>query len=158
MAEGPRMGVPWVDLTKACQGAMKVLEWDPGAPNWRQAQPGLCIEGVCTTRSCNAYNKSVIHNWGINKEFNLFDNLSCVKCPLCGIRVDPQTCAFNRCDWKFRGKQWHGFAVGRTEIIGKPSRAGNAYNVFDGSVTARWTELTIVTTEMGRLVGPNGTG
>lgn len=46
-------GCPFVDVTDKA-GPIK-LEWSATAPSWRRARHGLCLEGECTNRYCEAY-------------------------------------------------------------------------------------------------------
>ncbi len=149
MAEQGGMGIKWVDLTRSRDGAMKRREWSSTAPKWRETQHGLCLEGKCTTQSCDAYGSSIICNWGIGKEFNLGAHSPNVRCPICNRHVIPATCAFNNCDWKYRGKQWRSYAEGERKVEEGPFQAGNAYYVFDENVTTHWNKLKIETARMG---------
>lgn len=151
------MGVEFVDVTKVTEGAMRVEEWSSTAPKWRQAAPGLCVEGECTTKGCDAYGRSVIVNWGIGKEFSLGRDSHLLKCPICERHVKPATCAFNRCDWNYRGKLWTDYTEPEEKVNPEKARqAGNAYHVFDKNVTARWNKLKIVTASEGTWCTESG--
>lgn len=146
------MGIDFTDLTKMREGAMKVREWGKNAPTWRRVKNGLCIEGQCRTRSCNAYQKTVICNWGIGKEFDLGTHSKYVECPICQQHVNPTTCAFNNCDWTFRGKKWTSYEEGEQRVSEGPFTAGDAYHLFDDKVQTRWCKLKIQTAREGELV------
>ena len=141
-------GFKFADLTS--NPAVKVV---PKAPAWRQAEPGLCFEGKCTTSSCAAFNKVIIYNCGFTgvSGFVVEDEATDVRCPICHLQVDPTTCAFNNCEWKFSGRTLQWFEELR---IGEgPYRVGNAYHVFDDDIRAHWLTLKITTTPVkGDLV------
>ena len=60
----------------------------------------MCLEGECTNRHCKAHKKKVIMNWGYS-EFDFINEAYTCKCPMCDEPVDPSTCGFNNCQWKF---------------------------------------------------------
>ena len=154
------MGIPFVDFTKYPEEKnMKVIEWASSAPEWRHTRPGLSVEGNCSTLSCKALGKSTICNWGLGKKFDLGYDSPKVCCPICNCHVDPTTCAFNNCDWKYSGKTWRSYKEGVKPASGGPYSAGDAYHVFDENVTVNWIDLVIETAPRGQWVkGKGSTG
>jgi hypothetical protein len=82
---GLTAGSLFVDMSNT--NALERRQWSSKAPQWRVAMPGLSVEGVCTNRECEAFDRSVI----INKHHGTFDLLldahtyvSCVR-----LRVMP---------------------------------------------------------------------
>ena len=53
----------FVDLTNIA-GAIRDF-FSKSAPKWRIVNPGLSLEGRCTTEKCEAYKNLVIVNWGM---------------------------------------------------------------------------------------------
>lgn len=72
---------------------------DPSRP-WLVAKPGLCVEGKCTTPTCVAYGRTVIHNAGYSSVDLVKDK---GQCPCCHNNIMTTTAGFNRCEWKFSG-------------------------------------------------------
>jgi hypothetical protein len=97
---GGPLCVPFTDVSNT--SALQALEWSSDAPPWRTACPGLCVEGVCTKRSCAAYDQMVICNMGCCTFDLLLDAGRC-RCPECSTAITPVTCAFNECQWRFSG-------------------------------------------------------
>ncbi|CAF3024999.1 unnamed protein product [Rotaria sp. Silwood2] len=96
------LGSQFVDLSNT-SGLIR-RKWSSSAPKWRKAAPGICLEGKCNNSSCDAYQKAVIINIGLRK----FDYLQDItkdtsKCPMCSKYVEPITCAFNNCYWRWEG-------------------------------------------------------
>lgn len=124
---------------------MQVLEWVSNGPEWRMAQPGLCVEGHCLNPSCAANSKTVICNRGMGV-FDLVLDARRVACPICLAYVEPQTCAFNNCEWRFSGTK-----VGRTAPHEVRSLdwtvAGDQYNRFSSQPArnVNWNRLLIST-------------
>ena len=104
--------VPFTDVSNPT--AMRKLQWSESAPKWRTACPGLCVEGVCTNASCEAYDQEVIDNHG-QGTFDLIVDAPKCKCPQCRRPIQPVTCAFNNCDWRFLGTKLG--RAGATEIV-----------------------------------------
>lgn len=129
-------------------------EWSSSAPEWRQAKPGLCLEGICDTSHCKAYGKMVIMNHGFTKEegFVLEEESWKLKCPICGLYVEPTTCAFNNCDWKVEGKKFSSLREPPKLVQQERfTRADDAYFVFDDNIKATWLTLKMIAV-------PNGQG
>ncbi|UJR07045.1 hypothetical protein I4U23_011333 [Adineta vaga] len=83
---------------------LKRLEWSHQAPVWRIARPGLCLEGCCKNEKCTAYDRLVIINIGLVKFTLNTEKKTLSKCPQCQNYVNPITCAFNRCQWRYKGQ------------------------------------------------------
>ncbi|CAF1341140.1 unnamed protein product [Adineta steineri] len=101
---GAQIGLKFVDVND--NQALKRIGWSTTAPRWQQARHGLCIEGVCKNKECEAYYCTVIMPIGYKKVDMLDDSLDeMTKCPVCKKYVTPITCAFNNCWWRYDGKQ-----------------------------------------------------
>ncbi|CAF1176120.1 unnamed protein product [Rotaria sp. Silwood1] len=80
------------------------IEWATTAPRWRRARRGLCLEGQCPTSACEAFNRTVIMSLGFRRFDMLSDvGLATTKCPICKQYVEPVTCSFNNCWWRYEG-------------------------------------------------------
>jgi len=108
------------------------------APEWRVAQPGLCLEGKCSNRSCRAHGKMVILNHGF-RDFDLIRHDGGKNCPQCGKAVVPTTCGFNKCIWRYQGRK-----AGETNaLVGQWKEAGNSYHRFAEGREVEWERLLI---------------
>ena len=96
------------------------------APDWRSAEPGLCLEGECDNSHCEAYGEMVIVNHGF-ETFNLMNERT-FRCPQCKANsVVPTTCGFFSCRWSFCGRK-----VGETiTLIGQWKEVVEGYHRFD---------------------------
>jgi len=115
-------------------------------PAWRQASPGLCLDGVCLNAKCQAFEHKVIINQGIG-QFNVVTNSTVIpsQCPLCETTVQPTTCAFNRCSWRLIGvKQDNSNASSSSNITTEWQDTANEYHRWTDSFTS-WSQLTIET-------------
>ncbi|CAF1165393.1 unnamed protein product [Rotaria sordida] len=138
-----KLGTTFVDLSKG--NGLKRIEFSPTAPSWRIARPGICIEGKCSNQSCRAYKQMVVVNIGI-REFNLLnESHKMSKCPECSRYVEPITCAFNNCIWRWEGLLQSGTDTEPREVSGDWKRADNAYHRFDENVNeaAVWRQLNL---------------
>lgn len=68
------------------------------SPVWRQATPGLWLEGKCSNKICVAYSRLVIMNEGFTDLDFTSERHSC-KCPMCYEKVIPTGFGFTRCAW-----------------------------------------------------------
>jgi len=118
----------------------------PGGPPWRQASPGLCLEGVCLNVQCEAFEHKVIINQGYGK-FNIVTNSITItsKCPLCGASIQPTVCAFYQCSWRITGVKPDDSnkALLSTKTIDWQNPTHD-YHRWEDNLTS-WTQLTIET-------------
>ncbi|CAF3295407.1 unnamed protein product [Rotaria socialis] len=148
-----KFGAEFVDLSNI--SGLKRLEWSPSGPTWYTAKPGLCLEGQCTNTSCEAhkcekYKRTVIINLGFRQFDLLADaNADTAKCPACARYVEPKTCAFNRCKWRWQGIKQAQSGMPPENISADWKVADNAYHRFDQDVsgTVIWRKLIIETQE-----------
>lgn len=138
-----------VEFTNFAPENLQRREWNKSGstPKWRIASPGLCVEGKCVNEECKAKGNMVIINMGFCS-FTLPDDVYKCKCPLCSTHIQPVTCAFNNCRWKWAGR--------KLELHNAPTHhreewqiADDAYHQFkpkgDSGGTAQWLKLAIFT-------------
>ena len=111
----------------------------------------MCLEGFCANKTCEAFGKRVIIGIGMGKFDLLADpSPSTTPCPMCKQYVEPTTCGFNNCKWRWQGTK---------QITGQPplrlsedwKETDNAYHYFDQTVkgtattsgTSIWRALQI---------------
>ncbi|MEW5315360.1 MAG: hypothetical protein WDW38_006797 [Sanguina aurantia] len=97
---GKISSVRFADISNSSN--LQKLPWARFAPNWLIAEPGLCIEGRCTEHECPANGRTVVHNRGMGL-FDLIVDAGKITCPICQSHVEPETCAFNNCQWRYSG-------------------------------------------------------
>ncbi|CAM9319448.1 unnamed protein product [Pylaiella littoralis] len=117
--------------------AMSKKRFSKNAPSWRTAAPGLCLEGWCTNRGCQARGQMVI----LNNHFEDFDLIcgTSKPCPECQRGVTPITCAFNNCVWSYKGKK-----AGDMHVLTGPwTEVGDRYHRFNESSGVEWERLLI---------------
>ncbi|CAF3375342.1 unnamed protein product [Rotaria sp. Silwood1] len=140
------MGSRFVDVSNS--KGLKRKEWSKKAPKWRKTIRGLCLEGRCSNLECEAHDHSVIMRIGYKKFDILADpDESTTVCPICEQFVEPKTCAFNNCWWRYEGVQQA--EAGSDKPPKKCSsewfRVDDAYHYFDeetnGMVT--WKRLVV---------------
>ena len=130
-------------------GVTLIIQYPPTGPNsppWRQASPGLCLEGVCLNPECEAYEHKVIINYGIGK-FNIVTNstVTTSKCSLCSKSIQPTICAFYQCSWRLIGvKHDESNKNSSSSTITDRQNATNDYHRWEDSLTS-WSQLTIET-------------
>jgi hypothetical protein len=137
------LGVPFVDVSNGV--GLKRIQFSDTAPSWRFVSPGICLEGKCTNTLCVAHQQEVIINIGF-KTLNILTgiNANTSKCPVCLRYVEPSTCAFNRCQWRWWGTKRPESGSPPVEIPPCDwKQADHAYYYFDEktSGTVVWLEL-----------------
>ncbi|CAF1291600.1 unnamed protein product [Rotaria sordida] len=140
------LGLRFVDVNN-CQGLQR-REWSETAPPWRRTRCGLCLEGKCTNSQCKAYNKTVIMPIGYKKFDVLLDcDETTTICPICKTFVQPSSCGFNNCWWRFEGRKQEANSNGRPpkKCSSNWSQVDDAYHYFDElqSGTVTWLQLIV---------------
>lgn len=92
----------FVDVSN--EDGLERRQWSSSAPKWREACGGLNLEGRCTNSDCEAHGEMVI----MPMSYGVFDvlldsNAKTTCCPCCDQFVQPLTCAFSKCEWKWTG-------------------------------------------------------
>ncbi len=100
---------------------------DCTAPEWRRAEPGLCLEGDCKNVSCLAHVSMVIMNKGFTDFFDLSRQYDDCHCPLCYKRVAPVKHGFSNCFWRIKGANFQTKAQLNTNW----TKSENEYFTFD---------------------------
>jgi len=145
----------FLDITQSQKA--KCFEWTDGAPAWRMAKRGLCLEGKCYNRSCTAFGRWVI----ISKGMGTYDVVADVdknQCPMCLQLVSVEKCAFNNCRYGYSGinLQEDGMALKKV-ITQEEIEVGDFYKVLDPEIVGRasWKVL-IVTKNVDDKTAKNG--
>ena len=139
---GSSFGIDMADISNK-KGLIEG-NFDKSAPDWRTLVKGLNVLGICKNNNCKAFNNKIACNIGLGK-FDLVGDADQIKCPMCKNEVDPSTCCFSRCSYKFEGKKK---SNGKTDIVKSEwKRVEKDYEYFDpgksGIVT--WLKLIIET-------------
>ena len=139
------LGAKFVDVSN--ESSLKVAQWSKtSGPKWWRAGRGLCLEGICRNGTCQANDKRVIM-WLGYTEFDVVrdSGKSTTKCPMCFKYVDPITCSFNNCWWRWSGKKRVNDCAEPIECFGDWKYADDAYYYFDEnqSGTVQWLKLIL---------------
>ncbi|CAF3691641.1 unnamed protein product [Rotaria sp. Silwood1] len=119
-----------------------------GASRWRLAGRGLCLEGICENPKCEANGHQVVMTIG----YRVFDivadtDATTTQCPICKNYVEPTTCGFNNCWWRYEGKKKDQQGKGKAPIKCSSDwqHADDAYHYFDQQThpIVTWTQLKI---------------
>ena len=137
-------GVP-IDFTDLSKGKIKELKFGKNAPDWRKVQEGLNIFGICCNPKCIAYKKEVVFMPSLfDHKFNLNDNITNIKCPICKTIIKLKTCGFWKCEYQFIGQKIeNGILI---DFDSKPKETkNNEFEYYDPSENgkATWTKLLI---------------
>jgi len=140
----PGAGVP-IDFTDLSKGKIKELKFGKNAPDWRKVQEGLNIFGICCNPKCIAYKKEVVFMPNLfDHKFNLNDNITNIKCPICKTIIKLKTCGFWKCEYQFIGQKIeNGILI---DFDSKPKETkNNEFEYYDPSENgkATWTKLLI---------------
>ena len=139
----------FVDVEK---GVIQKLKFSSSAPKWRSVIKGLNLFGICKNEKCIAYNKEVVFKVGINKKYNLQENVLNIKCPMCDGIIIPKTCGFWNCEYQFIGDKIEGGALKHVDTKCKETEGNNFeyFNPYEND-SVLWTDLTIYTIEKQRV-------
>lgn len=97
---GSLVYIIFTDLEKSGQRISGSIQ----GPEWRQVRPGLCLEGKCQNENCEAFKCLVIINMGLPICFRVDKPGECsTNCPMCKEHVDPVTCGFHDCSFRYVG-------------------------------------------------------
>ena len=136
--------IKFVDVST---GKVKELKFDEKAPKWREVNNGLNIFGICRNKKCEAFQKEVIHKTNLTKKglvFNLNEEITNIKCPMCYKIIELKTCGFYECEYQFKGRSIREGDVKDFDSKTRETKDGK-FEYYDpsnnGSVT--WLELKI---------------
>ena len=118
------------------------IQFSNSAPDWRRAGIGLCLEGICKNKECEAYSQYVIMKMGsVCYDLGLPNDKT--KCPICSKYVQPMTCAFNNCKYRYLGIK--NTPNGLERVRSDWKECDNNYYRFDPKEhgTAEWSRLVL---------------
>ncbi|CAF3851252.1 unnamed protein product, partial [Rotaria sp. Silwood1] len=140
----PSMGGKFIDISN--NKSIKRADWSETAPPWRKTRRGLCLEGLCRNNQCKAYKHHVVIPIGYKKFDIIIDSSeTTTKCPLCKQYVEPITCGFNNCWWKYEGIKQDEDGKPPIRCSSNWQQADNAYHYFDEHTSriVLWKQLII---------------
>ena len=142
---GCSLPMDFVDVEK---GIIQNLSFSKSAPRWRCVREGLNLFGLCKNKTCEAFDKEVVHRVGINTKFNLQQNILHIKCPICSRLVVPKTCGFWKCEYQFEGEKIEEGELKHIDTKCKETKGDNFeyFNPYENS-SAFWTDLNIYVIE-----------
>ena len=107
----PPFGVNMADISN--KRGLVEGNFSKNAPEWNIITTGLNVSGICNNGNCIAYKKSVDCQIGLGT-FDLVRDADRIKCPICKEEMEPLTCCFSKCQYKFEGKKK---SNGKTEYV-----------------------------------------
>ena len=130
------------------KGIIQKLKFSDSAPKWRSVTQGLNLFGICKNGKCIGHNKEVIFQVGINKKYNLQENVLNIKCPMCIGIIVPKTCGFWNCEYQFVGDKIEEGELKHVDTKSKETKDDDFeyFNPYEND-SALWTNLTIYTIE-----------
>jgi len=78
--------------------------FNKNAKEWNIITKGLNVTGICKNDQCRACNNKVDCRIGLGT-FDLVRDADRIKCPICKEEMEPLTCCFSKCQYKFEGKK-----------------------------------------------------
>ena len=137
-------GIDMADISN--EKGLKKCYFSKNAPKWNIITKGLNISGICTNEKCEAYEKEVDCQIGIGT-FDLVRDADRIKCPICCEEIDPTTCVFDKCQYKFEGKKKDKIKK-KTEYVSSGwKRVEKDFEYYDPDLsgTVTWLMLIIET-------------
>ena len=144
-AVGPFRGGGGVDMADISNERGLVQgNFSKNARDWHIITTGLNVSGICNNGNCIAYKKSVDCKIGLGT-FDLVRDADKIKCPMCKEEMEPTTCCFSKCQYKFEGKKK---VDGKTKYVNREwKRVEKDYEYYDPqeSGIVNWLMLIIET-------------
>jgi hypothetical protein len=138
----PPFGVNMADISN--KRGLVEGNFNKNAKEWNIITKGLNVTGICKNDQCRACNNKVDCRIGLGT-FDLVRDADRIKCPICKEEMEPLTCCFSKCQYKFEGKKR---SNGKTEYVKSEwKRVEKDYEYYDPikSGTVNWLMLIIET-------------
>lgn len=138
----PEFGISKADISNK-KGLVKG-NFNKNAKEWNKVITGLNVSGICNNYGCEAYKQSVDCQIGLGT-FDLVRDADRIKCPMCNEEIEPTTCCFSKCQYKFEGKKK---SNGKTVYVKSEwKRVEKDYEYYDPkkSGNVNWLMLIIET-------------
>ena len=141
----PEFGISMADISNE-KGLVKG-NFNKNAKEWNKVITGLNVSGICNNYGCEAYKQSVDCQIGLGT-FDLVRDADRIKCPMCNEEIEPTTCCFSECQYKFEGKKK---SNGKTAYVKSEwKRVEKDYEYYDPkkSGNVNWLMLIIETKKL----------
>ena len=138
-------GIPIADISNK-EGLVQG-NFSKNAKEWHIITDGLNVSGICNNSHCKAYEMEVDCQIGFGT-FDLVRDADRIKCPICNEEIEPTTCCFSRCQYKFEGKKK---VNGKTEKVKSDwKRVEKDYEYYDPNKSGivNWLMLIIETKKL----------
>ena len=138
----PPFGVNMADISN--KRGLVEGNFNKNAKEWNIITTGLNVTGICKNDQCRACNNKVDCKIGLGT-FDLVRDADRIKCPICKEEMEPLTCCFSECQYKFEGKKR---SNGKTEYVKSEwKRVEKDYEYYDPikSGIVNWLMLIIET-------------
>ena len=140
-------GIP-MNFVNVDKGVIKNLHFSDSSHEWRMVTEGLNLFGICKNKDCRAFDKEVVHIVGIDRKFNLQNNVLNITCPICKGIIIPKTCGFWKCEYQFVGDKIEEGKLKHIDTKSKETKGDN-FEYFDpyDNGSSLWTNLDIYVIE-----------
>ena len=138
----PPFGVNMADISN--KRGLVEGNFSKNAKEWNIITTGLNVTGICKNDQCRACNNEVDCRIGLGT-FDLVRDADRIKCQICKEEMEPLTCCFSKCQYKFEGKKR---SNGKTEYVKSEwKRVEKDYEYYDPikSGIVNWLMLIIET-------------
>lgn len=113
-------GIPLVNI----ENEISIVQWSQKAPEWRCISEGFCVEAMCTTDTCAAYQRNVL----CSMEFGVFEMERLTpSCPMCRTHLTARNIGFNNCMYRIRAVR----SDSLRHISIPWTKVGNHYQTWD---------------------------
>lgn len=106
---------------------------------WNSPKPGICLQGKCQNKKCNAFDSIVNHNVGFG--VYCFGGYG-ISCPICNTNINPSICWLNDCKWKYLTQQSK-----ENPFVSKWIDTKNKFVKFDKSSNNNYLVLMVIANE-----------
>jgi hypothetical protein len=120
------------------------ISFSPQAPNYRIVCRGLNLEGKCTNKVCEAFNKNVIVPKGLG-EFHIAEELDQSQCPACDENIlfkNIRNLGFWNCKFKIVGKQ---LSPEEKQVSKSDTAEKKHYTTYQEDDDCTWAYLNVTT-------------
>lgn len=128
--------------------SIQYLKYGKKAPKWRMVEDGLNLFWVCKNKSCQAFNKEVIHKVGYTDNrkdgyFEINGKIAEITCPMCKKIISLRTCGLANCEYEIVGDKIEGREIKHYDSTSKetPKDKFEYFNPYKGDKFATWTSL-----------------
>ena len=134
-------GFQIVDIS---QNKVKYIPFSKSAPKYRIVDNGLNIKSICKNPSCEANGQVIFIIIGFVEEWDLFQNMKNIKCPICTKKVVPKNFGFSRCKYIIKYTKVENDEPIDDEV--KNETTGDKFQLFDEDESGKVEFMSLIFT------------